>query len=204
MPSHVCARASPLVLLTRLPPPLTVSPGLVQVALAQDLLLRLEARVEQPLLLVALAQHARHIRALLMAALEGEDLLNAERVVLEDQLRSETIVERVSGCVLFFSGRSAAGRVAPAGACGVASCGCGQESSRFPAVAKAARPRVSLARILRAALWLTTPDTSRHTMKREREERNRKLTRDRALKAYQAMSVDERRIYLWLKRESST
>ena len=41
-------------------------------------------------------------------------------------------------------------------------------------------------------------------MKREREERNRKLTRDRALKAYQAMSVDERRIYLWLKRESST
>ena len=37
-----------------------------------------------------------------MAALEGEDLLNAERVVLEDQLRSETIVERVSGCVLYF------------------------------------------------------------------------------------------------------
>jgi hypothetical protein len=51
--------------------------------------------------------------------------------------------------------------------------------------------------------WRSKPGDAA-AMKREREERNRKLTRDRALKAYQAMSVDERRIYLWLKRESST
>ena len=65
-----------------LPPSFAVGARLVQVALSHNLLLRLEALVEQAFLLIARAENALKIGIILHALFEGGDLLDAQWVLL--------------------------------------------------------------------------------------------------------------------------
>eukprot|EP00322_Chrysochromulina_rotalis_P025386 CAMPEP_0115851886 /NCGR_PEP_ID=MMETSP0287-20121206/12711_1 /TAXON_ID=412157 /ORGANISM="Chrysochromulina rotalis, Strain UIO044" /LENGTH=158 /DNA_ID=CAMNT_0003305929 /DNA_START=338 /DNA_END=812 /DNA_ORIENTATION=- len=66
-------------------PPLPVCARSLKQALARDFLLRLEARVENALLLIALSGQPPEVADLLMTALKCQDLLYALRVIVQRQ-----------------------------------------------------------------------------------------------------------------------
>ena len=74
---------SRLDLFARLLPALAVSPCFFEQPFAQHFLLRLEARIQHALLLIALPEKAPEIASVFVALLESEDLLNALRVVVQ-------------------------------------------------------------------------------------------------------------------------
>ena len=77
-----------LKLVAGAPPALAVRARLREDVLAHHLLLRLEARVEKALLFIALAEELLRVRGLLVASLEGENLLYAVwvRIQLEQRV----------------------------------------------------------------------------------------------------------------------
>jgi hypothetical protein len=76
-----------LLLLARVQPAFSVCPCLLQMSLPCLFLLRLEAGVEQSLLLVASTCESGQVSSLLMAALQCLDLLHAVRVIVQGQER---------------------------------------------------------------------------------------------------------------------
>ena len=80
-----CVAASVLLLLARAPPSLTFCARLLQKSLPLELLLLPETQVEEPLLLVALSRKAPPVADLLVALLEGQDDVDALRVVVQGE-----------------------------------------------------------------------------------------------------------------------